>query len=110
MRRSISTRVTKVAMMRTYAGMRTLSGMTLRRRETNALEHTNTTVAASPIPSPLNALVEMASVGHIPSTSLNTGLEAKMPFVTILPFPFMLNFNSCGMADFFMLPPPRRSR
>ena len=74
-------------MMRTYAGMRTLSGITFLRRETNALEHTSTTVAAMPMPSPLNALVEMASVGHIPSTSLNTGLEARMPPPTILLFP-----------------------
>ena len=78
-------------MMRTYAGMRTLSGMTFLSMDTSALEHTRTTVAASPMPSPLNALVEIASVGHMPSTSLKTGLDAKMPLATILPFSLSAN-------------------
>lgn len=70
-------------MMRTYAGIRTLSGITFLKRETRALEHMSISVAASPMPKPLNALVVIASVGHIPRTSLNVGFCANIPFDTI---------------------------
>ena len=91
---NISTKVTKVAMISTKQGIRTLSGMTLRSKDTSAFEHTRTKVAASPIPKPLNALVVTASVGQVPRTSLNTGFDVIMPFVKIFDF------------DGFIMPPP----
>ena len=49
-----------------YPGIRTLSGIKLRRIEIIILENINTTVVESPIPAPLIADVVTARVGHIP--------------------------------------------
>ena len=73
--------VTNVAIIVIYAGIRTLSGMTLRSAEITAFEQTSTTSAATPMPSPFNAAVVTASVGQVPSTSRNTGFSTSMPLV-----------------------------
>ena len=75
--------VTKVAMMSTNAGMRTLSGMTFRKRETNTLEQISTNVTAAPMPIPFIASVVSASVGQVPSTSLKVGFEVITPSTAI---------------------------
>ena len=49
--------------------------------EITMLENTNTNVVASPMPTPEDAAVEMASVGHMPSSRRNVGFSFKRPLV-----------------------------
>ena len=76
---SMSIIVTKDAMMMMYAGMRTLSGMTLRSRLMNRFEKISTAVTARPMPMPLKRLVVMARVEHIPSSCTRTGFLVSRP-------------------------------
>ena len=46
-------------------------------------EPTRTNVAASPIPIPLNTARDVASVGHIPKSSLNVGFSLTNPLVKL---------------------------
>ena len=57
---SRSMMVTKVAITTTKLGIRTFSGMIFRRSEITRLENTSTKVAASPMPKPLEAALEIA--------------------------------------------------
>ena len=75
------TTVTNPAMTVIKAGMRTLSGMTLRSREMTPLEHTSTKVVAAPMPMALEAAVVTARVAQQPSTSRSTGFSFTMPLV-----------------------------
>ncbi len=54
--------------------------------ETTKLEHTSTNIVASPILIPFIAELVVASVGHIPSRSTNTGLSFIIPLINILIF------------------------
>ena len=65
------------------AGMRTLSGMRFFKREITTLEHRSTKVVASPIDIPLIALLVVARVGHIPSTSTMVGFSRRRPLVSV---------------------------
>ena len=60
--------------------------MTFRRAEITMLEHTSTKVAARPMPMPLEAMVEVARVGQVPSTSTSTGFSFKMPLANTFHF------------------------
>ena len=62
-------------------GIRTRSGMMWRSMEITMLENTSTNVVARPMPTPEDAAVEMASVGHMPSTRRNVGFSFKRPLV-----------------------------
>ena len=62
-----------------YPGIRTLSGIKLRRIEIIILENINTTVVESPIPAPLIADVVTASVGHIPKIRTKVGFSLIIP-------------------------------
>ena len=75
------TMVTKPATMVMNAGMRTLSGMTLRSREITTLEHTSTKVVAAPMPMALEAAVVTAKVAQQPRTRRSTGFSLMMPLV-----------------------------
>ena len=67
------------------AGIRTLSGITLRSNEITALEPISTSVAAAPIPRPLKACVVTANVGQVPNTRRSTGFSLIKPAVRISP-------------------------
>ena len=71
--------VTKLATITMNAGIRTLSGMILRRSEINRFEKIRTTVVVRPIPIPFDAEVVIASVGHIPRSSTNVGFSLIIP-------------------------------
>ena len=75
------TMVTKPATMVMKAGMRTLSGMTLRSREITTLEQTSTKVVAAPMPMALEAAVVTARVAQQPNTRRSTGFSLMMPLV-----------------------------
>ena len=64
-------------------GMRTLSGVMLLIHDITKLVQMSTDMVASPMDSPLMALVVVASVGHIPSRSTSTGFSFSMPLVMI---------------------------
>ena len=64
-------------------GMRTLSGVILLMHEITTLVQMSTAIVASPMASPLEADVVVASVGHIPSIRTNVGLSLMMPFLMI---------------------------
>ena len=81
---SIWTIVTKDAIITTYAGIRTLSGMTFLKAEIAMFEQTRTIVAAIPIPIALTIEVDVARVGQVPRTSLKTGFSRRSPFVNSL--------------------------
>ena len=68
--------------------MRTLSGMTLRRAEITALEHTSTKVVASPMPMALLAAVVTARVAQVPSIRRSTGFSLTMPLENSWNSPF----------------------
>ena len=68
-------------MMSTYAGMRTLSGMTLRSNDTRRLEHTSTTVAA--IPQIITGIVN-ALINSIPQI-IQAGVELLVSLIANLP-------------------------
>ena len=53
--------------------------MTFRSAEIAMLERIRTTVAAMPMPNAAVTDVEMASVGHVPSTSTRTGFSLMRP-------------------------------
>ena len=72
--------VTNAATITINAGMRTLSGITLRSAEIMALDRINTAVVVSPIPRPFMADDVTASVGHIPSIITNVGFSVIIPF------------------------------
>ena len=74
-------------MMTIKAGMRTLSGITLRRAEMAMLLPSSTKVAAAPMPRPLMALVVTASVGQVPSTRRKVGFSVSTPFIKMRPRP-----------------------
>ncbi len=78
---NICTMVTNPAIMVINAGMRTLFGITLRKREITALEQTSTKVVAAPMPMALLAAVVTANVAQHPNTSLNTGFSLMIPLV-----------------------------
>ena len=92
------TMVTNPATMVIKAGMRTLSGMTLRSREITALEHTSTKVVAAPMPMALEAAVVTANVAQQPSTSRSTGFSLMMPLVNSWSKPFF--FCAISRAPF----------
>ena len=73
--------VTNDAITTIYAGILTLEGITLRRSEITMLEQSKTIVTEMPIPMALTIDVLVASVGHVPRTSLNTGFSAIRPLV-----------------------------
>ena len=72
--------VTKDATITMNAGIRTLSGITLRSSEINTLDNTSTAVVVSPMPNPLMADVVTARVGHIPNIITNVGFSVMIPF------------------------------
>ena len=76
--------VTKAAMTTMKTGMRTLSGVTLFRQEITKLVQMSTAIVARPIAIPLEALVVVASVGHMPSIRTNVGFSLTIPFFIIL--------------------------
>ena len=53
--------------------------MTFRRAEIRMLEQMRMTVTARPMPMPLNRLVVMARVEHIPSSCTRTGFLVSRP-------------------------------
>ena len=73
------TTVTKEAIITINAGILTLEGITLRKREIKRLLRASTTMVVSPIPSPLMAEVVTASVGHMPSISTKVGFSFTTP-------------------------------
>ena len=110
---TISTTVTKEAIITINAGILTLSGMIFRSREIIALLSASTTIVVSPMPSPFMAEVVTASVGHMPSISTSVGFSLKIPlysrspalfwFIAQLPLPTHSE-NSKALR----LPPPPR--
>ena len=87
--------VTNVQITTIKAGMRTWSGMNLRKREMAMLEHTSTNVAAAPMPRPFSALVVTARVGQVPSTRRKVGFSGMMPLNKTVPtlfFSLMLSW------------------
>ena len=83
--------VTKPAMMTMYAAMRMLPGITFRRAEISTLEQIRMMVTEMPMPRPLNRLVVMARVEHIPSSCTKTGFLYSRPslncFFTFIAIP-----------------------
>src|ERR1019366_4020656 len=77
--RSMSARVTNVAMMRMYDVIRTSFAMYFRKSETNSPDPTSTNVVAMPIASPLASTFVTAIVGHIPRNWTRTGFSRPMP-------------------------------
>ncbi|OQA37256.1 MAG: hypothetical protein BWY56_01104 [Acidobacteria bacterium ADurb.Bin340] len=71
--------VTNEAITTMKQGMRIFSGITPRSAEMKRLERISTKVAAMPMPRPSDMLLVTASVGHMPSTSPNTGLLDQSP-------------------------------
>ena len=85
--------VTRDATITMYAGIRTRSGITLRKADIIILENIKTTVVESPIPIPLTADVVTARVGHIPSIRIKVGFSFTIPLYK-------------RSVHLFMLPPP----
>jgi hypothetical protein len=73
--------VTNVAITTTYAGIRTVSGMSFDIREITTFEPIKTNVVASPIPNPLKAEEVVARAGQVPRTSTKIGFSLINPFV-----------------------------
>ena len=80
--------VTKPAIMVMYAAMRMLSGMIFRSREINTLEQIRIIVTEMPMPRPLNRVVVMAMVEHMPSSWTSTGFWVSSPSLNCF-FTFM---------------------
>ena len=72
--------VTNDATITINAGIRTLSGITLRSNEMNAFERISTAVVVRPIPRPFIADDVTARVGHIPSIITKVGFSVIIPF------------------------------
>jgi tetrahydromethanopterin S-methyltransferase subunit E len=72
--------VTKDAIITMNEGMRTLAGIKFLTSEITKLAIISTKVVANPIPSPLIALVVVASAGHIPKSRTKTGFSLTNPF------------------------------
>ena len=77
--RTILSKVTIVAIITINAGMRTVLGMTLRRREMSTLLNNRTTVTESPMPKLLRAEVDIPRVAQVPRTSLKVALFVIRP-------------------------------
>ena len=74
-----STIVTNEATITINAGILTLSGMIFLSADIIKFDITRTAVVERPIPSPLNAEVVTASVGHIPSIKTRVGFSFTSP-------------------------------
>ena len=59
-----------------------VSGMMLRSREMNTLEHSSTASAARPIPTAPSTVPVVARVGQVPRMSTRTGFSFRMPFIS----------------------------
>ena len=71
--------VTKPEMITTYAAIRTLEGIALRSSEISTLEQIRISVTDRPMPMPLNSVVVMAMVEHMPSNWASTGFLVSRP-------------------------------
>jgi hypothetical protein len=78
-----STIVTNDAMITTYAGMRTLSGINDFTSDTTRFDMTKTKVVAKPMPMALLAEVVVPRVGHMPSMITKMGFSVRIPFKSI---------------------------
>ena len=79
--RNMSATVTYRAMMTTYAAILTWAGTIFLIADTVIFEQSKTNNVASPIATPLITEFVTASVGHVPSTSLNGGISCQSPFL-----------------------------
>ena len=83
--------VTKVAMITTKAGMRTLSGMKFFNSEMSTLLRIKTKVVAAPMPMPLTrGGSHPPGWGHMPSTKRKVGFSSSRPFLSTLSTLFTL--------------------
>ena len=95
---SIWIMVTKPAIITMYAGIRTLSGITLRSADIAMLEQIRTIAAAIPILSASDTEAVTARVGQVPRTSTNTGFYLMKPFnimESLLCFSILLSLLYC---------------
>jgi hypothetical protein len=76
--------VTKEAIIKMKAGIRTLSGIKFLIILTTKFDMINTKVVANPIPNPFRAEVVTPNAGHNPKRRTNTGFSLKNPFVKLL--------------------------
>ena len=70
--------------------MRTCSGMILRSREIKMLERVRIMVTERPMPMPLETVVVMARVEHMPKSWTSTGFWVRSPSLSCFPI-FMLS-------------------
>ena len=79
--------------------MRTCSGITLRSREIKILDSVRMIVTDTPMPMPLEMVVVMARVEHMPSSCTSTGFWVRSPSFScfpkfILPPPLLIALHS----------------
>ncbi len=78
---TISTIVTKDAIITIYDGILTFVGIKSFNNATKILEKVNTNITPAPIPRALMTMVETPKVGHNPRRITNMGFSLKIPFV-----------------------------